>query len=107
MNYEVKQVRLSLGTHTKNMEKATMGCSETHRVSGMTGEFWKTKYLEEIQDVQIKKYFSVCWATLPRMMLGWPDITSQTDSLVVYDPGSSSRDLVKGPIFVTFSGYFL
>ena len=36
-------------------------------------------------------------------MLGWPDIISQTDSLVVYDPGSSSRDLVKGPIFVTFS----
>ena len=34
-------------------------------------------------------------------MLGWPDIISQTDSLVVYDPGSSSRDLVKGPIFVT------
>ena len=47
MNYEVKQVRLSLGTHTKNMEKATLGCSETHRVSGITGEFWKTKYLEE------------------------------------------------------------
>ena len=40
------------------------------------------------------------------MMPGWPDIISQTDSLVVYDPGSSSRDLVKGPIFVTFSGSF-